>query len=149
MASRPKRRRIQTLEDPQINETETLREIEEEIFLDYCHEDRCPHMETELEHLTDNFNPVKKVTDWIKENTMCICLLCIINLIFMGPKFIISWASIGVTMLQEGVAGVLAIFYVFCCSSKISSKHILRKGRQKRKTKDHPLYKINEEHKGT
>ena len=49
MALRPKRRRIQILENPQINDTETLREIEEEIFLDYCHEDRRPHTETELE----------------------------------------------------------------------------------------------------
>ena len=128
MASRPKWRRIQILEDPQINDTETLREIKEEIFLDYCHEDRHPHTETELEHLADNFNPVKKVTDWIKENTVWICLLCLINLIFMGPKFIISWASVGVTMLQEGVAGVLAVFSVFWGSSRICSKCILLKG---------------------
>ena len=75
MASRPKRHRIQILEDPQINDTETLREIEEELFLDDCHEDGCPRMETELEHPTDNVNPVKKTKDWIKENTIWICLL--------------------------------------------------------------------------
>ena len=48
MASKPKRHRIQTLEDPQIKDTGTLREIEEEMFLDYCHEDGCLHTENEL-----------------------------------------------------------------------------------------------------
>ena len=80
MASRPKWRRIQILENPQINDTETLKEIEEEIFLDYCHEDGCLHTETKPEHLTNNFNPGKMVTDCIKENTMGICLLCILKL---------------------------------------------------------------------
>ena len=69
MASRPKRRRIQIREDPKINDTETLREIEEEIFLDYCHEDRQLYMGNELEHLTNDFCPGKMVTEYIKENT--------------------------------------------------------------------------------
>ena len=92
-----------------------------------------------LEHLTDNFNPVKKVTDWIKENTMWICFLCTLNLIFMGPRFIISWVNVGVTIIREGVAGVLGVFCVFWYSAQISSKRIIRKGRRKRKTEDHPL----------
>ena len=40
MASRPKRHRIQTPEDPQMNDTENLGEIEEEIVFDYHDEDR-------------------------------------------------------------------------------------------------------------
>ena len=99
-----------------------------------------------LEHLTDDFNPVKKAKDWIKGNTVWICLL---DLIFMGLRFLVFWASVGLMMLQEGVAGVLATFYVLCCSSKISSERIIRKGRRKRKTEDHPLYEINKEHEGT
>ena len=49
---------------------------------------------------------------------------------------------------REGVAGVLTAFYVLCCSSRISSERIIRKGRQKQKTEDHPLYEINKEHEG-
>ena len=137
MASRPKRRRIQILEDPQINDTETLREIEEEIFLDYCHEDRQRYTGNELEHLTNDFRPGKMVTECTKENTMWICLLCILNLIFMGPRFIISWANVGVTIIREGVPGVLGVFCVFWYSAQISSKRIIRKGRRKRKAEDH------------
>ena len=137
MASRSKRRRIQILEDPQINDSEALREIEEGMFLDYCHEDRQLYTENKLEHLTNNFNPGKMVTDCIKENTMWICFLCTLNLIFMGPRFIISWANVGVTIIREGVAGVLGVFCVFWYSAQISSKRIIRKGQRKRKTEDH------------
>ena len=85
-------------------------------------------METELEHPTDDINPVKKTKDWIKENTIWICLLCFLNLIFMGPRFIISWANVGGTMIQEGVAGVLRVFYWFWYSSRISGECTIWKG---------------------
>ena len=53
---------------------------------------------TNEQHLADNFNPVKKMTNWIEENTVWFCLA---NLIVMGFKFIIFWASVTVTMLQK------------------------------------------------
>ena len=81
-----------------------------------------------LEHLADDINPLKKVKEWIKDNTVWICLL---DLVFMGIRFLVFWASVGSTMLQEGIAGVIAAFYVLCCSSKISSERIIRKGRRK------------------
>ena len=61
---------------------------------------------------------MKKVTNWVEKNTGYIC---IVNLLAMGLKFLIFCVSVGVTMLQEGAAGLLAILYVFWCQSKINS----------------------------
>ena len=65
------------------------------------------------------------MTNWIEENIIWIFLT---NLMIMGFKLLTIWVSIAVTILQEGVAGVLAILYVFWCSSKMNSECILRKG---------------------
>ena len=81
---------------------------------------------TAEQHLADNLNPIKKMTNRIKENTVWILMV-------MGFKFLTFWDSIAITMMQEGVAGVLAIWYVVWCASK-------RRIRRKRKAKDQPLY---------
>ena len=68
---------------------------------------------TAKQHLADNLNPVKKMKNFIEENTVWICLA---NIIVIGFKFITFWASIMVTMMQEGATGVLTVLYVFWCS---------------------------------
>ena len=98
--------------------------------------------------LADELNPMKKVTNWIEKNTGYIC---IIDLLAIGLKFLINCANIGVTMVQEGAAGVLALLYVVWCQTRIHSKRIIRKGRRKRRaedpSEDHLLNKINEDKK--
>ena len=98
--------------------------------------------------LADELNPIKKVTNWIEKNTG---YLCIIDLLVIGLKFLINCVNIGVTMMQQGAAGVLALLYVVWCQTRIHSERIIRKGRRKRRTEDrsedHPLNEINEEEK--
>ena len=90
--------------------------------------------------LADELNPMKEVTNWIEKNTGYIC---IVDLLAIGFKFLISCASIKVTIVQEGAAGVLALLYVVWCQTRIHSERIIRKGRRKRQAEDHPLNKIN------
>ena len=85
---------------------------------------------TAKQHLADTFNLVKKITNWIKENIIWIFLT---NLMIMGFKLLTIWVHITVTMMQDGVTGVLAIWYVLWCASEWKS-------RQKCKAKDHPSY---------
>ena len=91
---------------------------------------------------------MKKVTNWIEKNTG---YLCIIDLLIIGLKFLINCVNIGVTMMQQGAAGVLALLYVVWCQTRIHSERIIRKGRRKRRTEDrsedYPLNEINEEEK--
>ena len=87
---------------------------------------------------------MKKVTNWIEKNTGYIC---IVDLLAIGFKFLISCASIGVTMVQEGAAGVLAVLYVVWCQTRIYSERIIRKGRCKHRAEDLPLNEINEDEK--
>ena len=86
-------------------------------------------------HLQYEFNPMKKVTNWVEKNTGYICIA---NLFAMGLKFLIFYVSVGVTMIQEGAAGVSAILYVFWCQSKINSKCIIQKGQRKHKAEVTP-----------
>ena len=76
---------------------------------------------------------------------------CIVSLLVIGLKLLAFGASIGATLIQEGAAGVLAIWYFLWCQSKVNSQSIIRKGRRKRRTEDrsedHPLNEINEEEK--
>ena len=96
--------------------------------------------------LADELNPIKKVTNWIEKNTG---YLCIIDLLVIGLKFLINCVNIGVAMMQQGAAGVLALLYVVWCQTRIHSERIIRKGRRKRRnedrSEDHPLNEINEE----
>ena len=89
--------------------------------------------------MTEEPNPMQKVTN------------CIVSLLVIGLKLLAFGASIGVTLIQEGAAGVLAIWYFLWCQSKVNSQSIIRKGRRKRRTEDrsedHPLNEINEEEK--
>ena len=68
-----------------------------------------------------------------------------------GLKLLAFGTGIGVALIQEGAAGVLAIWYFLWCQSKINSQSITRKGQRKRRTEacseDHPLNEINEEEK--
>ena len=89
--------------------------------------------------MTEEPNPMQKVTN------------CIVSLLVIGLKLLAFGASIGATLIQEGAAGVLAIWYFLWCQSKVNSQSIIRKGRRKRRTKDcsedHLLNEINEEEK--
>ena len=67
------------------------------------------------EQMAEEFNPMQKVTN------------CIVDLLAIGFKFLINCASIGVTMVQEGAAGVLALLYVVWCQTRIHSERIIRK----------------------
>ena len=158
MASRPKRRRIQTFEDPPMNDTENLREIKEEIVFDYHHEDGRLYTETELriwdaivrhsdfrstmipyrrmsirdnqkpypiasETPTGTFNSLATTEGQMAEelNPMRKVTNCIVNLLVIGLKFLAFGASIGATLIQEGAAEVLAIWYFIWCQSQIDS----------------------------
>ena len=74
--------------------------------------------------MAEELNPMRKVTN------------CIVNLLVIGLKFLAFGASIGATLIQEGAAGVLAIWYFIWCQSKIDSQSIIRRGRHKRRAED-------------
>ena len=75
----------------------------------------------------------------------------VISLLAIGLKLLAFGVGIGVTLIQGGATGVLAIWYFLWCQSKVNSQSIIRKGQRKRRTEacseDHPLNKINEEEK--
>ena len=76
---------------------------------------------------------------------------CVISLLTIGLKLLAFGVGIGVALMQEGAAGVLAIWYFLWYQSKVNSQSITRKGQRKRRTadlsEDHPLNEINEEEK--
>ena len=89
--------------------------------------------------MTKEPNPMHKVTK------------CVISLLAIGLKLLAFGVGIGVTLIQGGATGVLAIWFFLWCQSKVNSQSIIRKGQSKRRTEDrsedHPLNEINEEEK--
>ena len=89
--------------------------------------------------MTKEPNPMRKITQ------------CVISLLTIGLNLLAFGAGIGVALIQEGAAGVLAIWYFLWYQSEVNSQSITRNGRRKQRTEDrsedHPLNEINEEEK--